>query len=164
MNLSQRGSGTPLTGHGGPRRILDASHIPPRANLRHAIGIRAFMNSGIHADIISATSPDRRFACFTGTQNSHRNQGAESKEFIQLSLRIGLPGLPVGSLFGGRSAPPQMRFARAGSVGLHFCLFSDFKRLLLRVKNRLKHAAYGNSCLNRRYHTFVVFQGSRGNR
>ena len=164
MNLSQGFFSTPLTGHGGPRRILDASHIPPRANMRSAIGIRAFMNSGIHAGIISAASPDRRFACFTGTQKSHRNQGAESNEFIQLSLRIGLPGFPAGSLFGGRSAPPQTRFARAGSVGLHFCLFSDFKRLLLRVKNRLKHAAHGNSCLSRQYHTFVVFQGSRENR
>ena len=164
MNLSQALLGTPLTGHGGPRRILDASHIPPRANMRSAIGIRAFMNSGIHAGIIAAASPDRRFACFTGTQNSHRNQGAESKEFIQLSLRIGLPGLSLRSLVGDRSAPPQTRFARAGSVGLHFCLFSDFKRLLLRVKNRLKHAAYGHSCLNRQYHTSVVFRGSRGHR
>ena len=116
------------------------------------------------ADLVLAASPDRRFACFCRPKNSHEKLYVESDEFMQLSLRMALPGLSAGSLFEGRSAPPQTRFARAGSVELHFCLFYVFKRLPLRMKNRLKQVACTNSCLSRPYHTFVVFQGSNDNR
>ena len=106
---------------------------PSQSGVGHS-GIR---KSGIPDDLIHAASPDRRFACFAGTQKSLRILGVKSKESLQLSLRIGLPGVAAGSAREGLSAPPRTHFARARSVGLHFRCFLTFERFLASVEIQL---------------------------
>ena len=143
-------------------RISRRGPICSRPSLSGA-GHPGLRDSAIPADLICAASPDLRFACFAVTQKSLRNLGAKTMDSLQLSLRIRLPGVAADGASEGLSAPPRTRFARAGSVEMHFRSVSDFRRVLLRVKSWLKQATCEDSCFSRQYHTFVVFQGSREN-